>query len=164
MVIAVYPGSFDPITNGHLDLIERGAKLCDRLIVAVLGNETKQPLFTVAERQRMLTKISSDYPNVQVASFENQLLVNYAKSINARYILRGIRSNKDYEYEKGIRQVNEDIDGGIITIFLMPSAEVANISSSLVKGLVGPGGWESVVKRYVPECVFEELLKKAPKE
>jgi pantetheine-phosphate adenylyltransferase len=157
---AVYAGSFDPPTNGHLWMIEKGAEMFDELVLAVGINPKKKGMFTVEERLEMLKAIQKGHRNVRLASFENEFLVRYARSIGAKYILRGIRSYKDYEYEDGIRQVNEDIDRDVLTVFLMPPSEVANISSSLVKSMVGPRGWENEVKRYVPDYVYKELLKK----
>jgi pantetheine-phosphate adenylyltransferase len=163
MLKGVYAGSFDPPTNGHLWMIDRGAMMFDQLTVAIGENSEKKCMFTIAERKAMLSEISKKHKNISITSFENELLINYARSINAQYILRGIRSYKDYEYEKAIREVNEDLDKDILTIFLIPSNVVSNISSSLVKGLIGSKGWERAVKRYVPECVFEELMKKSRK-
>ena len=139
MVIAVYPGSFDPITNGHLDLIERGARLCDRLIVAVLGNESKQPLFTVAERMEMLRETVRDYPNVEVDSFEG-LLVDYAREKGATAIVRGIRAISDYEYELQMALMNRRLCPSVETVFLMSGEAYSFISSRIVKELIRLGG------------------------
>ncbi|MHB1829790.1 MAG: pantetheine-phosphate adenylyltransferase [Candidatus Micrarchaeaceae archaeon] len=156
----VYAGSFDPPTNGHLWMIKHGAGMFDELVLAIGVNPSKKSMFSVPEREKMLKEMTKDYKNVKVTSFNNQYLVRYSRSINADYMLRGIRSYKDYEYENGIRQVNEDIDEGILTVFLMPSADVSKVSSSFVKGLVGPKGWEEVVKRYVPPVVYKGILAK----
>jgi pantetheine-phosphate adenylyltransferase len=139
MVIAVYPGSFDPITNGHLDLVERGARLCDRLIVAVLGNESKQPLFTVAERMEMLREVVRDYPNVEVDSFEG-LLVDYARQKGATAIVRGIRAISDYEYELQMALMNRRLCPSVETVFLMSGEAYSFISSRIVKELIRLGG------------------------
>jgi pantetheine-phosphate adenylyltransferase len=139
MVIAVYPGSFDPITNGHLDLIERGARLCDRLIVAVLGNESKQPLFTVAERMEMLREVVRDYANVKVDSFEG-LLVDYARQKGATAIVRGIRAISDYEYELQMALMNRRLCPSVETVFLMSGEAYSFISSRIVKELIRLGG------------------------
>ncbi len=138
-VIALYPGSFDPITNGHLDLIERGARLCDRLIVAILRNEEKEPLFTVEERIDMLREVVRGYPTVEVDSF-NGLLVQYAGQKGASVILRGIRAISDYEYELQMALMNRRLCPAIETVFLMAREEYSFISSRLVKQVIGLGG------------------------
>jgi pantetheine-phosphate adenylyltransferase len=139
VVIAVYPGSFDPITNGHLDLVERGAKLCDRLIVAVLENESKQPLFTVAERMEMLREAVRDYANVEVGSFDG-LLVDYARQKGATAIVRGIRAISDYEHELQMALMNRRLCPSVETVFLMSSEAYSFISSRIVKELIRLGG------------------------
>ncbi|HTQ55653.1 MAG TPA: pantetheine-phosphate adenylyltransferase [Bryobacteraceae bacterium] len=138
-VIAVYPGSFDPITNGHLDLIERGCRLCDKLIVAILRNETKQPLFTVEERIEMLRDVLARFPNVVVDSF-NGLLVDYAAQNGATVLLRGIRAISDYEYELQMALMNRRLRPDIETVFMMSSEAYSFISSRLVKEVFGLGG------------------------
>jgi pantetheine-phosphate adenylyltransferase len=138
-VIGLYPGSFDPITNGHLDLIERGARLCDRLIVAILRNEDKQPLFTVEERIEMLREVVRNYPNVEVDSF-NGLLVEYAQRRSATVILRGIRAISDYEYELQMALMNRRLCPSIETVFLMAGEAYSFISSRLVKQVISLGG------------------------
>ena len=157
---AVYAGSFDPITNGHLWMIEEGAKLFDHLIVATGVNPDKHYTFTLEERLRMIREAVCPRDRVTVDSFENQFLVNYADSVDAQYILRGIRTPQDYEFERGMRQINGDLRSGITTVFLMPPREIAELSSSMIKGLIGPEGWREVVRRYVPEPVFEVILEK----
>jgi pantetheine-phosphate adenylyltransferase len=139
VVIAVYPGSFDPITNGHLDLVERGARLCDRLIVAVLENESKQPLFTVAERMEMLREVVRDYANVEVGSFDG-LLVDYARQKGATAIVRGIRAISDYEHELQMALMNRRLCPSVETVFLMSSEAYSFISSRIVKELIRLGG------------------------
>jgi pantetheine-phosphate adenylyltransferase len=138
-VVAIYPGSFDPITNGHLDLIDRAARLCDQLIVAVLGNEEKQPLFTTAERMEMLRDVVRDYPNVEVGSFDG-LLVDYARARGATTIVRGIRAISDYEYELQMALMNRRLCPDIETVFLMAGEAYSFISSRLVKEVIGLGG------------------------
>jgi len=157
---AVYAGSFDPITNGHLWMIKGGTRLFDRLVVAIGVNPDKKYTFSLDERIEMLKHTTRDISNVKVDSSENKYLVNYAESIGAEYILRGIRSAKDYEYERDMRNVNGDLIPGITTVFLIPPREFSEISSSFVKGLIGPEGWEEIIKRYVPESVYKILLEK----
>ena len=156
----VYAGSFDPPTRGHLFMIARGAELFDRLIVAVGVNPGKQYSFTVEERVAMLRACTQEHENVSVEHFAGQYLVNYASSVGADYILRGIRSYHDYEFERAMRNVNEDLNPGITSVFLMPPREVCEVSSSFVKGMVGPEGWQEAIRPYVPEPVFEMLLKR----
>lgn len=138
-MIAIYPGSFDPITNGHLDLIERGCRLFDKLIVAILRNESKQPLFTVEERTEMLCEVVTGYPNVVVDSF-NGLLVDYAAQRGATVLLRGIRAISDYEYELQMALMNRRLRPDIETVFMMASEAYSFISSRLVKEVIGLGG------------------------
>ena len=155
----VYAASFDPPTNGHLWMIEQGSKLFDLLVVAIGVNPDKEYTFPLDTRVEMLRKITKQYPNISVDTFENQFLVNYAKSVEACYILRGIRSEGDYEYERVMRYINSDLDSNILTVFLIPPREIAEISSSFVKSLVGPEGWEKTIKKYVPRSVYEKFLK-----
>jgi pantetheine-phosphate adenylyltransferase len=138
-VTAIYPGSFDPITNGHLDLIVRGCYLFDKLIVAILRNETKQPLFSVEERIEMLREVVDCYPNVAVDSFEG-LLVDYAAQNGATVLLRGIRAISDYEYELQMALMNRRLHPDIETVFMMASEAHSFISSRLVKEVFGLGG------------------------
>jgi pantetheine-phosphate adenylyltransferase len=161
---AVYAGSFDPLTKGHAWMIERGSEMFDKLILAVGVNFDKKSLFTIDERVEMLKGIAKKYPNVEVTSFVNKFLVDYARSVGAKYIIRGIRNVEDYEYEKGMQEVNFKIDADVRTIFLMPPLGISNISSSLVKGLIGSDGWEKVVEDYVPSNVQSVLLKKFGKK
>ncbi len=138
-VTAIYPGSFDPITNGHLDLIERGCRLFDKLIVAILRNETKQPLFSVEERIEMLREVVDCYPHVAVDSFDG-LLVDYAAANGATVLLRGIRAISDYEYELQMALMNRRLRPDIETVFMMASEAHSFISSRLVKEVFGLGG------------------------
>ena len=138
-VLAIYPGSFDPITNGHLDLIERGSRLVDRLIVAILRNETKQPLFTVEERMEMLREVVAAYPNVEVDCFHG-LLVDYAQERNATVLLRGIRAISDYVEELQMALMNRRLNPNVETIFMMSGEAYSFISSRLVKEVISLGG------------------------
>jgi pantetheine-phosphate adenylyltransferase len=155
-VVAIYPGSFDPITTGHLDLIARGSKLVDRLIVAVLGNSTKTPLFTVGERLEMLTEVTAEFPNVEVDSFEG-LLVEYAASRNANLILRGIRAISDYELELQMALMNRRLRPELETAFLMAGEAYSFLSSHLVKEVAALGG---DVSGLVPPAVEARLKAK----
>lgn len=138
-MIAIYPGSFDPITNGHLDLIERGSRLFDKLIVSILQNESKAPLFSVTERMEMLRDVVRVFPNVGVDSFRG-LLVDHAANCGATVILRGIRAISDYEYELQMALMNRRLRPGIETVFLMSGEAYSFISSRLVKEVFGLGG------------------------
>src|SRR5271156_6269379 len=138
-VIAIYPGSFDPITSGHLDLIERGARLFDLLIVSILRNETKEPLFSVEERMEMLCDAIGHLSNVEVDCF-NGLLVHYAASKEATVLLRGIRAVSDYEYELQMAHMNRRLAPGIETVCLMAREAHSFISSRLVKEVIALGG------------------------
>ena len=155
---AVYAGSFDPMTNGHLWMVEQGSKLFDELVVAIGINPEKRYHFSLEERLQMLNDCVSELPNVKVDSFKSQFLVRYARQIGADYVLKGIRNEDDYQFERGMRNINRDLDQGIETVFLMPPREFAEISSSTVKGLVGPVGWEEVVRQYVPGPVIDKYL------
>jgi len=157
---AVYAGSFDPLTNGHLWMIEQGARLFDELVVAIGENPEKRYLFPLEERLALLRASLDGLSGVTVASFQNQFLVRYAESIGAGFILRGIRDVKDYEFERGMRYVNDDLHSGITTLFLMPPRELVEVSSSFVKGLVGPEGWREIVQRYVPAPVYQRLAER----
>ncbi len=157
---AIYAASFDPVTNGHLWMIEQGAHLFDELVVAIGTNPEKRYTFSVQERLAFLRVATSTYANVTVDAFENQFLVKYARSIDAPYIIRGIRTEEDYENERRMRYLNGDFDPTITTVFFIPPREIAEISSSAVKGLVGPEGWEGIVSRYVPLVVHQALIER----
>lgn len=156
---AVYAGSFDPITLGHLWMIEQGCALFDELIVAIGVNADKRYMFSLEDRMEMLRECTARFPNVKIASFENMFLVRYAEQIGASFILRGIRNEQDYGYERGMRYVNEELDAKVKSIFLIPPRELVEVSSSFVKGLVGPAGWEQVLAKYVPAAVFQRFVK-----
>jgi len=158
--IAVYAGSFDPPTNGHLWVIEQGSKTFDKLIVAVGINPDKKYTFSVEERLQMLQNSIKDSSNVNFDEFNNKFLVNYAQQVGADFILRGIRNSTDFNFEQAMNNVNRDINSNITTIFLIPPRELCEVSSSLVKGLIGPDGWETVVCQYVPKPVFDKIKEK----
>lgn len=157
---AVYAGSFDPPTNGHLYMIREGARLFDELIVAVGVNPDKKTSFDTETRLSLLREISQPFPNVTIDEFENEFLIRYAASTGARYILRGIRNGQDFSYERTMRHVNADLEPDVATVFLIPPRELAETSSSFVKGLVGPTGWREVVKGFVPPPVFDRFIEK----
>ena len=138
-VIAIYPGSFDPITNGHLDLVQRGARIFDALIVSILRNDSKLPLFSVEERMDMLREVVHPYANVEVDCFDG-LLVDYAAQRSATVLLRGIRAISDYEYELQMASMNHRLRPGIETVFLMANEAYTFISTRLVKEVYGLGG------------------------
>lgn len=154
---AVYAGSFDPPTRGHQWMIEQGARLFERLVIAVGVNPDKSPTYPRELRLQWLAEIARPWPNVEVSSCGHEFLVRYAERIGAGFILRGIRNESDYAYERAMRNVNADLTNRITTVFLMPPREMAEVSSSLVKGMIGPAGWREVVRAYVPACVFEYL-------
>jgi pantetheine-phosphate adenylyltransferase len=156
--VAVYAGSFDPPTMGHMYMIERGAALFDRLIVAVGVNPHKAYTFGLAERLQMLRECVSRLENVEVDSFEGEFLVRYARGKGASFLVRGIRTEEDYRFEHTMRNVNEDLEPGITAVFLIPPREICEVSSSFVKGLIGFGGWQEIVKPYVPDPVYQRLL------
>ena len=147
------------MTIGHLWMIEQGVSLFDRLVVAIGINPDKRYTFTLEDRLEMLRKSLKQFRNLSVTSFSNSYLIDYAQSIGATHILRGIRSESDYEYERTMRNINGDLDSAICTVFLMPPRDIAEVSSSMVKGLVGPKGWQKVVRKYLPEPVYRQFLK-----
>jgi pantetheine-phosphate adenylyltransferase len=152
-IVAIYPGSFDPVTNGHLDLIARGSRVVERLIVAVLRNESKQALFSVDERVEIVQEVIRPFANVEVASFDG-LLVDYAASRGANLILRGIRAVSDYEYELQMALMNRRLRPELETAFLMAGEAYSFLSSHLVKEVVSLGG---DVSGLVPPAVEAEL-------
>ena len=155
-VVAIYPGSFDPITNGHLDVIERGSRLFDLLIVSVLRNEAKAPLFTVQERMEMLAETVSRFTNVEIDSFHG-LLADYAVQKNAGVILRGIRAISDYENELQMALMNRRLQPGLETAFLLAGEAFSFISSRLVKEVIGLGG---NITGLVPPLVEQRLRER----
>lgn len=153
---AVYPGSFDPVTNGHMDLIERSAAVFDEVVVAILRNADKTPLFTVEERTDMLERVVRDLNNVTVASFHG-LLVDYAMEIDASVIVRGIRAISDYEYELQMALMNRRLSNKIETVFMLPAEAYSFLSSKLVKEIAQLGG---SIHELVPEDVEKRLRDK----
>jgi pantetheine-phosphate adenylyltransferase len=154
--IAVYPGSFDPITNGHVDLIQRALRIFDRIIVAVATNAFKKSLFTIEERMEMVRLSLADYPAVSIDTFDG-LLVNYAKHQNARAILRGLRAVTDFEYEFQLAMMNRRLEPAIETVFLMTGLRWVFLSSSILKEAAVHGG---DIEGMVPENVFHKLQEK----
>lgn len=138
-IIAIYPGTFDPPTNGHLDLIQRGAKIFDELVVAILRNSEKTPLFSVDERLEMLRECTGQWENVRVDSFKG-LLVDYARDRGAQAVLRGIRAVSDYEYELQMAWMNRKLDASLETVFMMPAGAYSYLSSGLVREIASLGG------------------------
>ena len=156
-VKAVYPGTFDPLTNGHLDLIARGAKIVDQLVVAILRNSEKgTPLFSVSERLEMITEAVQVFSNVSVTTFDG-LLVDFARQQGAKAVLRGIRAISDYEYEFQMAMMNRKLDPELETLFMMPAEKYTYVSSRLIKGVFRLGGDVSAL---VPPLVVERLKTK----
>ena len=154
--IAIYPGSFDPPTNGHLDLIQRGSKIFEELVVAVLRNSEKTPMFSLGERLEMLKELTADLSNVRIDTFDG-LMVEYAKSIEATCVLRGIRAVSDYEYELQMALMNRKIEPTLETVFMMPADKYSYVSSRLVREVAQLGG---PVRGLVPEAVEQKLREK----
>lgn len=154
---ALFPGSFDPLTMGHLDTIERGSRLFDELIVGVFVNTSKKSLFTIEEKMTLIQETVAHLPNVKVIHQENQLTVETAKELGAEFLIRGIRSVKDYEYERDIAQMNHHLDHDLETVFLLAKPEYSHISSSILKEVIYFGG---DVKKYLPPVINEALARK----
>ena len=155
-VTAIYPGSFDPPTNGHLDLVERGSKIFDELVVAILRNPEKSPLFSVGERRKMLEDLTGDFKNVRVDVFDG-LTVDYAARVKASAVLRGIRALSDYEYELQMALMNRKLRPELETVFMMPAEKYSYLSSRLVREVARLGG---DVSKLVPELVEQRLKEK----
>jgi pantetheine-phosphate adenylyltransferase len=155
-VIAIYPGSFDPPTNGHLDLIERGSKIFDQLIVAILRNLDKAPLFGLSERALMLEAMTEDFSNVRVDTFDG-LTVDYAAKVKAGAVLRGIRAISDYEFELQMALMNRKLQPNLETVFMMPAEQYSYLSSRLVREVAQLGG---SIKGLVPDLVERRLREK----
>ena len=156
MKICVYPGSFDPVTNGHLDIIYRASRMCDKLIVAVLVNHSKKPVFSLEERVELLRCALHDRPDIEIDSFSG-LLVNYMKKRNATAIIKGLRAVSDYEYELQMALTNKTLDPEIETLFMMANVKYSFLSSSIVRELASNGG---DISGLVPECIKDAILKK----
>ncbi|WP_114571172.1 pantetheine-phosphate adenylyltransferase [Exiguobacterium flavidum] len=154
--IAVCPGSFDPITNGHLDIIERATPIFDEVIVAVLNNSSKKPLFSVAERMALITEVTEHLPNVRVDSFDG-LLVDYAASVGATAIVRGLRAVSDFEYEMQVASINKKMNDQVETLFMMTNNQYSFLSSSIVKEAAKYG---ASVAGLVPPAIEEALREK----
>lgn len=153
---AIYPGSFDPVTNGHVDIILRSSKFVDRLIVGVLNNSAKKSLFSVEERVSMLKELTKDLPNVEVTSFDG-LLVDYMREIDASIIVRGLRAVTDFEYELQIAQTNHIENTDIETIFLTTNLQYSYLSSTIVKEFASYGG---DISKFVPEQFVDRIYEK----
>ena len=156
MLRAIYPGSFDPVTLGHLDIIRRSASIADELIVGILNNKAKTPLFSVGERVRMLEEVTKDFPNVKIIPFEG-LLVEFAKQMDAKVIVRGLRAITDFEYELQMSQTNQKIEPEIETLFLTTSLEFSFLSSTTVKEVASFGG---DITQFVPDVIVKKITEK----
>lgn len=156
MRIAVYPGSFDPVTMGHLDIINRSALLVDKLIVGVLNNNSKTPLFSVDERVNMLREVTKEIPNVEIMSFSG-LLVDFLNSLDAKIVIRGLRAITDFEYELQMSQTNRMLNSSIDTIFLNTNLRYSYLSSSMVKEVAQYGG---DIREFVPEQIITKVYAK----
>ena len=157
---AIYPGSFDPVTYGHLDIIERSASLVDELVVGVLNNNAKSPLFSVEERVKMLEEVTKDISNVKVVTFEG-LLVDFAQKMDAKMIVRGLRAITDFEYELQMAQTNHKLAPNLETIFLTTSLEYSYLSSTIVKEVAT---FEGDISKFVPDHVSEQIMRKMDKK
>ena len=160
MLRAVYPGSFDPVTNGHLDIIRRSRCLADELIVGVLNNKAKTPLFSVEERVKMLKEVTKELPGVKIVPFEG-LLIDFAKEMSAKMVVRGLRAVTDFEYELQMAQTNHKLAEDIETVFLTTSLEYSYLSSTIVKEVAAFGG---DISQFVPEHVEEKIKSKITKK
>lgn len=156
MLRAIYPGSFDPVTLGHMDIIKRSCKIVDELIVGVLNNNAKTPLFFVEERVKMLREATKELKNVKVVEFEG-LLVDFAKAIDAKVVIRGLRAITDFEYELQMTQTNHKLEPDVETLFLTTSIEYSFLSSTTVKEVAAFGG---DITQFVPEVVVKEIEEK----
>jgi len=158
--IGVYPGSFDPVTNGHLDIIERASKIFDKLIVAVLVNPNKTPVFDIEERVELLKETTEHLPNVEVKAFKG-LLIDFMKRENAKVIVKGLRAVSDFEYEFQMALLNKKLEPSIETIFMMTNSKYSYLSSSMVKEVARFGG---CIEDLVPEKIAKKVMKKLNKK
>lgn len=156
MKIAVIPGSFDPVTNGHLDIIRRTASLFDKVYVGILKNSSKKPLFTIEERTDLIKRVTGDLPNIEVEGFEG-LLVDYAERKNAAFIVKGLRAISDFEYEFQMALTNKSLNPSIETFFITTSCKYSYLSSSIVKEVAGYGG---SISDFVPKEIENDILEK----
>lgn len=159
MVTAIYPGTFDPITNGHIDLIRRSAKLFDKVIISIAMSSRKQPLFTLEERVELVKSSVSDLTNIEVEGFEG-LLADYAQQKNATVLIRGVRAVADFEYEYQLATVNRKLNAELESVLLTPSSETSHISSTIVRDVAAHYG---DVSAFVPDVVKQALIKKFKK-
>ena len=160
MLKAIYPGSFDPVTLGHEDIIRRSSRLVDELIVGVLNNKAKSPLFSVEERVKMLEEVTKDLANVRIIPFGG-LLVDFARRMDAGMIIRGLRAITDFEYELQMSQMNHKMEAGVETVFLTTSLEYSYLSSSTVKEVAAFGG---DISQFVPDVVADRITEKMKKK
>lgn len=160
MKIAVYPGSFDPITNGHLDIIRRSSQVFDKLIVAVVKNHSKKPLFTMEERLDLIDRVIGDFPNVELDVFDG-LLVDFVEEKGAKVIVKGLRAMSDFEYEFQMALLNRKLLPKVETMFMMTHYEYSFLSSSMVKEIAGLGG---TIKDLVPDAIIEDIYNKFKKQ
>ena len=158
MLRAIYPGSFDPVTFGHLDIMTRACNIVDELIIGVLRNKAKMPLFSVEERVKMLEEVTCNLPNVRIIPFEG-LLVDFAKELDAKVVIRGLRAITDFEYELQMAQTNQKLQSDIETLFLTTSLDYSYLSSTTVKEVASFGG---DISQFVPEAVADRMKDKMP--
>ena len=156
MLRAIYPGSFDPVTNGHLDVIRRSSKMVDELIVGVLNNNAKMPLFSVEERVRMLKEVTKDIPNVRIYPFDG-LLIDFAAKMEAGVVIRGLRAITDFEYELQMAQTNHKLASDVETVFLTTNLQYSYLSSTTVKEVAAFGG---DISQFVPEYIEQKVWEK----